>query len=412
MSKTLRTILSIAAPIAGTLLLPGVGTALGIGGLTASGGATALGGALGGGIGGAAGGAIRGGGLSDILKGGALGAGGGYLSSGGASDLFGGTALGRAAGLATPEGGSVAGNVLGSSAEATPASGNFLSNILGGGGASYSPTSQNVSVSSPAIAGTGTGSGLTGDFARGVANNSPAFSNLTTPALSTGIGTGTSAYGGGGVLTNGSSYGGIGTLSALLGGANSLDANTKAQKALLQSQGNAMTVLQPYLASGSAANSKLSNLLGAGGDTSAAGYGTLGQPFTPGDLTKEPGYQFQKEQGDLALQRSEAARGTLNSGASMKAAEDYGQGLAGTTYNNAYQRYLQQQQQQYGMLAGQSGQGANAAGAAGNIYTNVGNARAGAGISSSNILNSTLSSLLSGSGAKRPVNIGGQVVYM
>ena len=44
--------------------------------------------------------------------------------------------------------------------------------------------------------------------------------------------------------------------------------------------------------------------------------------------TNNPAYQFQLKQGQQALDRSSAARGMGYSGAQMKAAQEYGQGLA------------------------------------------------------------------------------------
>lgn len=52
----------------------------------------------------------------------------------------------------------------------------------------------------------------------------------------------------------------------------------------------------------------------------------------------DPGYQFALDQGSQALQRSAAARGILNSGATAKALTDYGQGMASQQYGNYFQR--------------------------------------------------------------------------
>jgi len=96
MSKTIKSVASIALPIALSYFAPGIGTALGS---TMS--ASSLG-AIGGAVGGAAGGAINGGGVKGVLTGAALGAAGGYLGNGGASELLGGTAVGDALGLTNP----------------------------------------------------------------------------------------------------------------------------------------------------------------------------------------------------------------------------------------------------------------------------------------------------------------------
>lgn len=212
---------------------------------------------------------------------------------------------------------------------------------------------------------------------------------LASPTLSPGIGGGSSMF----------SSNGLGTL---LGGATSLYENQQAKKDLTDSQNNALGALAPYQASGNAANSKLGNLLGTTGNPNSTGYGSLIAPFNPGDLTNDPGYKFNLAQGDQALSRKEAASGNMFSGGALKEAQTFGQGLADNTYNNAFQRYLSQNQNTYNQLSGQAGVGANAAGAAGNIFGNIGAAKAGADINTGNTINSTLSSLLSGTGAKQP----------
>lgn len=52
----------------------------------------------------------------------------------------------------------------------------------------------------------------------------------------------------------------------------------------------------------------------------------------------EPGYQFTAQQGNDALQRWAAARGTLNDSGTAKALIDYGQNAASTNYQNVWNR--------------------------------------------------------------------------
>lgn len=118
----------------------------------------------------------------------------------------------------------------------------------------------------------------------------------------------------------------------------------------------------------------------------------LNSSFEPGDLTQDPGYKFNLEQGEQALGRRAAASGNYFSGQALKAAQDYGQGLANNTYNTAYQRFLNDR-----------GQKAGIAGQLTDVYDNQGNIAANNTVGKSNILNSTLSSLLGGSGA---LNVG------
>lgn len=56
------------------------------------------------------------------------------------------------------------------------------------------------------------------------------------------------------------------------------------------------------------------------------------------DPTKDPGYQFGLEQGQQAIDRKTAAAGGRVSGASLKAAAQYGTDYATTGYSAAYQR--------------------------------------------------------------------------
>lgn len=76
------------------------------------------------------------------------------------------------------------------------------------------------------------------------------------------------------------------------------------------------------------------------------------------ELQATPGYQFELEQGLQALGQGAAARGGLLSGAQQRAAMKYGQGVASTGFQNAWERAQRaygnaftqnlQQQAQYG----------------------------------------------------------------
>lgn len=199
------------------------------------------------------------------------------------------------------------------------------------------------------------------------------------------------------ILKGGSSSGGglsLGNIGTIASGINSYNTQDDLEKQLLAAQGKAANVIAPYNRTGQQANQMLFDELQSG---------ALGQPFNPGDLTQTPGYQFQLAEGQKALDRQLAASGMSQSGAAMKAAQEYGQNLASTTYDDAYERYMQEQAQRYNMLAGQSSQGYQAAGGMADIYTNQGNIGANADAARSNILTGTLSSVLSGNGAMKIV---------
>lgn len=86
------------------------------------------------------------------------------------------------------------------------------------------------------------------------------------------------------------------------------------------------------------------------------------------NLSQDPGYQFRLEQGRKALEGSAAARGNLNSGATLKSLERYGQDYASNEYQNAYNRDYQRLSQIAGMGYGANN---NLMSAAGNYGTNL-----------------------------------------
>jgi len=157
--------------------------------------------------------------------------------------------------------------------------------------------------------------------------------------------------------SSGSSYAGIAgnILSAGLG----TDANDEAKKALLRSQEQNTALLSPF----------------------------LNEKFDGSDLYDTPGYKFQLEQGTKALDAANAARGNYYSGGALQDAAKYTTGLADSTYNNAYNQFLQTQAQKIG-----------AAGGLTNINDTAANAIAGAGVNNSNILSQSLAGILGGRG--------------
>lgn len=93
------------------------------------------------------------------------------------------------------------------------------------------------------------------------------------------------------------------------------------------------------------------------------------------ELQATPGYQFQLQQGQQALNQTAAARGGLLSGAQLKAAQGFGQQQAATgfqsaweraqaAYQNAFAQNLQRQRQLGDVLTG----GANLAGQEAGLY--------------------------------------------
>ncbi len=115
--------------------------------------------------------------------------------------------------------------------------------------------------------------------------------------------------------------------------------------------------------------------------------GSLMQPFTPEDFLagKDPGYDWRKQEGVNALAASGAAAGNYGSGNMGVALQNYGQNLASQEYQSAWDRWNQQQMNEYNMLAGVArtgqigaqnlgAQGAQVANNLGNYNTNAANA--------------------------------------
>lgn len=90
-------------------------------------------------------------------------------------------------------------------------------------------------------------------------------------------------------------------------------------------------------------------------------YGSLMKNFTGQDLENEPGYQFQKTQGQNALNQAAIARGGFLSGNAMKELSRYNTDYAGTKYGEAFNRDLANKNRQYNFLAGPINSGMGAA---------------------------------------------------
>lgn len=113
----------------------------------------------------------------------------------------------------------------------------------------------------------------------------------------------------------------------------------------------------------------------------------LNSEFNPKDLQNDPGYKFQLQQGQEALDKSLAARGQFFSGNALKASQDYAQNFASTAFNQAYSRDLQNRNFNLG-----------AAGRAAGVFDNIGNIKGGAIASRSNALSRAFSGLSGNAG--------------
>lgn len=102
-------------------------------------------------------------------------------------------------------------------------------------------------------------------------------------------------------------------------------------------------------------------------------YGSLNKTFDYDTFEKDPGYQFRMDEGLKALERSQASKGGLLSGAAGKAALTYSQNMGSQEYGNAYNRFNNDQTTLYNRLAGVSGTGQQAANQLGALGANFAN---------------------------------------
>ncbi len=208
-----------------------------------------------------------------------------------------------------------------------------------------------------------------------------------------------SAVVGGAILGGATLIGGIGG-ALISSGATKDAANTQAQATqyaanLQNDQFNKMQANEsPFVDVGKGALGQLSSMAANPVSFSAEDFKN----------NMDPAYQFNLEQGQQALERSAAARGTLMSGGTLKDLTNYSQGAASNEYSNAYNRFMNNQNTQFNRLSSLSSLGQNAAanvgnnGAAaaasiGNTVTSGANAQAAAQIAGGNIWGGTLSGL-------------------
>jgi len=246
-----------------------------------------------------------------------------------------------------------------------------------------------------------------------------------------GAGAGAAATGGG--MSLGSLGLGLGSIGASIYGANQAKKGAKAQidagnyaAQLEQQSADKQLALQreiwekqqadykPYLEQGTYGINTLGNLMKSGSgqlnnpfDTYLASKGLAGGKFD----TSNPAYQFQLKQGQQALDRSSAARGMGASGAQMKAAQEYGQGLASQQYDKEYNRASGEFGDYYNRLAGLSQGGQQAAGsmaqAGGQYANNASNTFANLSNAQTNILGQQANARASGYTANANALSGG-----
>lgn len=182
----------------------------------------------------------------------------------------------------------------------------------------------------------------------------------------------------------------VGVAGSVAGGMMQSSAANKASKAAQKSQREALAQQReifdlqradqmPYMDVGQNALADVADLSGANGVEA----GRAAQA----NFLESPGYQFQLEQGQKAIDRSAAARGMLRSGATMEASQKFGQGLAAQDFTTYYNR-----------LAGLAGMGQQSANAVSNAASNLSNkiGEAGQGIAQTQMANGAAQASITG----------------
>ena len=155
----------------------------------------------------------------------------------------------------------------------------------------------------------------------------------------------------------------------------------------------------PYIQAGQGAAGQLAAGIGP--------QGALGRQFTMTDFHQDPAYQWNVQNALNQIGQSNAVRGGALSGGAQKGMADYALQQGSNEYQNAYNRFTQNQQQNYNQLAGLSGMGLNATSGAGNLgmansqlmgnlLAQLGASRAAGTVGQSTAQNQGLAQLLAG----------------
>lgn len=100
---------------------------------------------------------------------------------------------------------------------------------------------------------------------------------------------------------------------------------------------------RPYTETGTTALKYLASGLAPGGTFNST-------PTASEVMALDPGFQFNLDEGMKALERAEAAGGSVGSGGALKAATQYATNYANGAFGDAYNRFLGTRQQNYNNL--------------------------------------------------------------
>lgn len=168
----------------------------------------------------------------------------------------------------------------------------------------------------------------------------------------------------------------IGTVGANMAAKKGSDAAGAATDVQNQQYWQTRADQEPWRQAGIGALDQINAGMGEGGD--------FNRSFTLSDFQKDPGYDFRLNQGLDAVQGSRAARGSMMSGATLKALSDYGSNYASSEFGKAYDRFNNDRTQRFNRLATVAGIGQTATNNVGTAGANMANANSNAAISAGN----------------------------
>ncbi|HEY1609088.1 MAG TPA: hypothetical protein VGG24_07465 [Paraburkholderia sp.] len=116
---------------------------------------------------------------------------------------------------------------------------------------------------------------------------------------------------------------------------------------------NAQGYAAPYQQTGTGALQALAQGTATGGEFNST-------PTSAQVMAQDPGYAFNLQQGQQALERAEAAGGSVGSGGALKAGVQYATNYATNAYGQAYNQFMGTRQANYGNLLNLAGLGEQA----------------------------------------------------
>ncbi len=140
----------------------------------------------------------------------------------------------------------------------------------------------------------------------------------------------------------------------------------------------------PYMNVGKGAIGSLGSLYGINADGTTTPLTQAQIDANNKTFQQSPDYSFAFNQGLQAVDRSQAAQGHLNSGGAVKAATEFGQGLASQQYGNYYNRLLSLGQIGQSAAAGTASNTLASSNQMSNSIGNLGSAQASGTVGSAN----------------------------